>query len=1181
MAGADRAGAAMTPGREPRIDAMKIWCMIGCVCAAGLSGASLAAGAAGTAGEMSDRAPTASELRERIGYDLLPPEKQAVIDARLRRAMRAGLVGNPAVKTGAKAGGSMDAEALEFFLRRRLPEGMDYPTERVRAIAETELAEAAMRHGLIGLGGAGLRGDDEDPVPFIESWEAMGPGNIGGRTRAVVISPDGPGSLENPGSGFMLAGGVAGGIFKSDDGGVTWRPVSGPLDNLAISALAIDPKMRNVGADQSYPYTIWAGTGESFDGRDGDQVAGQNGAIGLRGLGLYKSSDGGESWEIASETNFPCVGEASFRFVNDIEISPRLNDDGEPRIYVATDTGLWLHRDGGIDENPPADGQANCDSDDWLLVKGNCNALDVAVEPAPTSGGAGDDEEEVVFVACGSREPDGLWVSNTSGEEWFLVSDEDTPVTGDDIVTRIDTPLQGRMSIDILPGASRNDAWVYVLMARHTTGISQLPLPAQGIPAAAVVNVFRARLSSLTEETEDQDGEDVVVDIDLTFNAMLERDNQQNNVNTLLLSDALFSGACAGATYPELNVGDFANVIRVDPSSDTSTPNLHRVWVGGVDLFRSDDGGRNFGVASYWYADPPSDPVGIDLPGTPSITEGGGGRSIFVHENQHAIVFPPDYDPVTNPRMYVGNDGGLFRTDTAREAVVEQACPFLPDGTGMAVRWDPTNAGYQVTQFYHGDTGNWDWPLPSVDQDDIAATRGRDLIIGGTEGNGFVRSYQRGCVDRWAQVSSGTAGYVAVDPIYNDRSYVSGTGFANIFRQEIAADGSETLEFISDTLGPDVGLYITPFALDPTNPSVMWTAGRKPWRTFNADDPDPDAVLWEVAADDTDDGGDFPRAREISAIAVAPSDPNVVYMAAENGWVFRTLNGLEPDPADIEWEDISAGLPNSGGEFSGIGFLSSLAVDPDDPMVVWVTNSRFVLETNSTAHVFRYGEYMINGNPVSFFRAFDGFLDCDDTDDIDPQLPDVPVNWVSLRKCAGSDCTEIGGECLVFLGTDIGVFVSDNAWAIDEECDPDGDTMGEDSIGWTLINTPDVLSGGSGELPRAMVTALDFRDENTLVAFTYGRGAYMAKLADDRECADEDELPCGPADLVTPFGLVDLADLTVFLQDFSAGRLSADIACGAALPEGVWPCDDPSCGDGIVDLSDLGAFVALFDAGCP
>jgi hypothetical protein len=64
------------------------------------------------------------------------------------------------------------------------------------------------------------------------------------------------------------------------------------------------------------------------------------------------------------------------------------------------------------------------------------------------------------------------------------------------------------------------------------------------------------------------------------------------------------------------NMGWHANVIAVDPKDPD------RVWAAGVDLFRSDNGGRNWGVASYWAA-PES-------------------ASSFVHADQHGIVLIAD-----------------------------------------------------------------------------------------------------------------------------------------------------------------------------------------------------------------------------------------------------------------------------------------------------------------------------------------------------------------------------------------------------------------------------------------------------------------------------------------------------------------------------------------------------------
>ncbi|HHN78311.1 MAG TPA: hypothetical protein ENK11_06530 [Phycisphaerales bacterium] len=58
--------------------------------------------------------------------------------------------------------------------------------------------------------------------------------------------------------------------------------------------------------------------------------------------------------------------------------------------------------------------------------------------------------------------------------------------------------------------------------------------------------------------------------------------------------------------------------------------------------------------------------------------------------------------------------------------------------------------------------------------------------------------------------------------------------------------------------------------------------------------------------------------------------------------------------------------------------------------------------------------------------------------------------------------------------------------------------------------------------------------------------------------------PCGPADLTDPLGVLDLADVTAFVQAFAAQAPEADIVA-----------------DGVFDLADIAAFVQAFAAGCP
>ena len=97
-------------------------------------------------------------------------------------------------------------------------------------------------------------------------WEEMGPDNVGGRTRAVLIDKDNPSRI--------YAGAVSGGLWISESGGRAWRKYSDELENLNISCIAQAPNG-----------DIYFGTGEVYFvryGSDGD------GGSGFLGNGIWK-----------------------------------------------------------------------------------------------------------------------------------------------------------------------------------------------------------------------------------------------------------------------------------------------------------------------------------------------------------------------------------------------------------------------------------------------------------------------------------------------------------------------------------------------------------------------------------------------------------------------------------------------------------------------------------------------------------------------------------------------------------------------------------------------------------------------------------------------------------------------------------------------------------------------------
>lgn len=112
-------------------------------------------------------------------------------------------------------------------------------------------------------------GDKEDNL-----WIERGPNNVGGRTRALMFDPN------DTTDETVFAGGVSGGLWKNtniSNPNSEWTLLDIP-ENLAVSSIAFDPNNTQI---------FYVGTGESYVGHS-------DGAV--NGDGLWKSSDGGNSW---------------------------------------------------------------------------------------------------------------------------------------------------------------------------------------------------------------------------------------------------------------------------------------------------------------------------------------------------------------------------------------------------------------------------------------------------------------------------------------------------------------------------------------------------------------------------------------------------------------------------------------------------------------------------------------------------------------------------------------------------------------------------------------------------------------------------------------------------------------------------------------------------------------------
>ncbi len=187
------------------------------------------------------------------------------------------------------AAGTRDDPAAAFRFRYAMLAGkeqsVDLPKLRRSAVSYTNETMARPKNLM------------KTATPF---WSALGPGNVGGRVSSIVI--------DSANSSIVLAGSVAGGIWKTTDGGASWYPKTDAADILPISSMVVDPTNHNV---------VYAGTGEGWSNVDA-----------VYGGGIYKSTDFGETWTLLSSTSGGSA--SSFGDVMKLAADPSGN------IYAAT-----------------------------------------------------------------------------------------------------------------------------------------------------------------------------------------------------------------------------------------------------------------------------------------------------------------------------------------------------------------------------------------------------------------------------------------------------------------------------------------------------------------------------------------------------------------------------------------------------------------------------------------------------------------------------------------------------------------------------------------------------------------------------------------------------------------------------------------------------------------------------
>ncbi|WP_196139886.1 hypothetical protein [Aliikangiella sp. G2MR2-5] len=429
-------------------------------------------------------------------------------------------------------------------------------------------------------------------------------------------------------------------------------------------------------------------------------------------------------------------------------------------------------------------------------------------------------------------------------------------------------------------------------------------------------------------------------------------------------SGEIWKSTDGGQSFSLVNSGEaylggqgwYDNALWVDPTDS------NHLIVGGIDLWRSVDGGTTLTKISTWWQAPDS-----------------------AHADHHFILEHPGYDGSTNQQVYFANDGGVY------------TAPDITVASGSS-GWQELNNQLTITQFYG----------IGVSPD--------GTVVGGTQDNGTL--VYKGDSEGWTTTFGGDGGYSAADP--GDSNYLYGEYvYLRIHRSTNGGVGYSS-SYIYDDAMDNAANFIAPFILDPNNANRLLGGGDQLWISNNAkaNPPSWSSVKPSIGSN-------------ISAIAVAEGNSDIIYVGHNDGSLYKTTNGTDPSPI---WNSVATiDLPSRT--------VMRIAIDPVDSNIVYVAFSGY--------------------NSGNLWKTVDGGANWEDSTGTDPaNLPPAPVRTIAIKPDETS---------MIYVGTEVGIFASENG-----------------GTSWSLENDGPA---------NVSVDELVWGDANTLYAATHGRGIFRINIA--------------------------------------------------------------------------------------
>jgi photosystem II stability/assembly factor-like uncharacterized protein len=574
--------------------------------------------------------------------------------------------------------------------------------------------------------------------PTIESatehlkMRAIGPAIMMGRIDDLAVVESDPKTI--------YLGAATGGVWKSTDTGMTWKPLFDKESNMSIGALAIAP---------SDPSIVWAGTGEANNRQSSSW-----------GDGVYKSTDGGHTWTHMGLDDTQAIG----RIVID-PTNPEV-------VYVAALGHLWgPNAERGLFKT--TDGGKT-----WqkaLFINDDTGVSDVAIDPHSSN---------ILYAAAYERRRT-VWGFNGGGPNGGVYRTTDAGATWKKLTGGLPEGDVGRIGLSVY----RKDPNIVYAEVQAAKG-----------------GIFRSE------------------DKGLTWKKMSSTDPRPS----------------------------YFSQIRIDPNNDL------RIWLGGVNLYYSDDGGKTFNTR----------------------------RVREVHSDFHAIWI----DPNNSNDMLVGCDGGVY----------------VSRDSGLA--WDHLNVvplgqiyevGYDNQQPYHvcgGFQDNAEWCGPS-----------RTWFL-----RGIVNS-------DWTMVGGGDGFYVKPDPSDPETVYTESQD-GGLIRRNLRTNEARSIRPVppSSTDPPYRFNWNSPLIISTHNHNTIYYGGNYVFKSTDRGDTwtrlGPDLtnnvdrntlpILGKVPTKDTlslNDGVEWWPS--ITAIAESPLNAEVLWAGTDDGNLQVTRDGGR------NWSNVASRVP--------------------------------------------------------------------------------------------------------------------------------------------------------------------------------------------------------------------------------------------------------------------------------